>query len=66
VDVGVYDTIADFVKGKFHGGTDRVFSLKDHGVGLGSVDKKVPASIKAAEKKTEAAIISGKLKPPTK
>ena len=66
VDVGVYDTIRDAVKGKFKGGGDHVFALKDGGVGLAPISSKVPASIRAAEKKTEAAILSGKLKPPTK
>jgi len=66
VDVGVYDTIAAAVKGTFKGGTDRLFTLKDGGVGLAPISSKVPASIRAAEKKTEAAILSGKLKPPVK
>jgi basic membrane protein A and related proteins len=66
VDVGVYDTIAAAVKGTFKGGTDRLFTLRDGGVGLAPISSKVPASIRAAEKKTEAAILSGKLKPPVK
>ena len=66
VDVGVFDTIQDVVKGRFKGGRDHVFALKDGGVGLAPLSSKVPASIKAAEKKTEAAILSGKLKLPVK
>ncbi len=66
VDVGVYDTIKDVVDGKFKGGQDRLFALKDGGVGLAAISGKVSASIRAAEKKTEAAILSGKLKPPVK
>jgi basic membrane protein A len=66
VDVGVYDTIQDLVNAKFKGGKDHVFALKDGGVGLASISAKVPASIKAANQKTAGAILSGKLKPPTK
>jgi basic membrane protein A and related proteins len=66
VDVGVYDTIQDLVQAKFKGGRDHVFTLKDGGVGLASISSKVPASIKAANAKTAAAILSGKLKPPVK
>ncbi len=66
VDVGVYDTIQDAVKGRFKGGRDHLFALKDGGVGLAAISGKVSASIKKAEKKTEAAILSGKLKPPVK
>ena len=43
VDVGVYDTIAAAVKGTFKGGTDRLFTLKDGGVGLAPISSKVPA-----------------------
>ena len=66
VDVGVYDTIQDLVQAKFRGGRDHVFALKDGGVGLLSISSKVSASIKAANAKTAAAILSGKLKPPVK
>ncbi len=66
VEVGVYNTIQDAVNGKFKGGRDHVFALKGGGVGLAPISSKVSASIKAAEKKTEAAIIAGTLKPPTK
>jgi basic membrane protein A and related proteins len=66
VDVGVYDTIRDLVNAEFKGGRDHLFALKDGGVGLAPLSSKVPASIRAAERKTEAAILNGKLKPPTK
>ena len=66
VDVGVYDTILDLTQAKFKGGRDHVFALKDGGVGLVSISNKVSASIKAANAKTAAAILSGKLKPPVK
>jgi basic membrane protein A len=42
VDVSVYDTIQQVLQGKFHGGTNAVFSLQNHGVGLGKISPKVP------------------------
>src|SRR5207248_11386156 len=34
-DVGVYDTVVAAAGGQFKGGTDLVFNLKNHGVGVG-------------------------------
>jgi basic membrane protein A len=42
VDVSVFDTIQAVLDGKFKGGTDSVFSLKNDGVGLGKISPKVP------------------------
>ncbi len=42
VDTSVYATIQQVLDGKFAGGTDSVFSLKNDGVGLGKISPKVP------------------------
>jgi basic membrane protein A len=42
VDTSVYATIQQVLAGKFHGGTNAVFSLKNQGVGLGKISSKVP------------------------
>jgi basic membrane protein A and related proteins len=44
VDTSVYATIQQVIAGKFAGGTNMVFSLKNNGVGLGKISPKVPAA----------------------
>jgi basic membrane protein A len=66
VDVGVYRTIETLVKGKFKGGRDVTYAVKDGGVGLGKVNGKVTAAIRAATTKVQNQIKAGTLKPPTK
>jgi basic membrane protein A and related proteins len=44
VDTSVFDTIKQVLAGKFAGGTNAVFSLKNGGVALGKVSSKVPQS----------------------
>ena len=44
VDTSVYSTIQQVLAGKFAGGTNAVFSLKNDGVGLGKISPKVPAA----------------------
>jgi basic membrane protein A len=69
VDVGVFDAIKATKTGKFKGGTNLVFNLKNNGVALGKFSprlkgallKKVNAKIAVLRKQ----IISGKIKPPT-
>jgi Uncharacterized ABC-type transport system, periplasmic component/surface lipoprotein len=61
VDTSVYSTIQQVIAGKFAGGTNAVFSLKNNGVGLGKISPKVPA---ADVKKVQAIaklISSGKI-----
>ena len=41
VDTSVYATIQQVLDGKFRGGTNAVFSLKNQGVGLGKISPKV-------------------------
>ena len=64
VDQAVFLTIKDVVDGKYAGGTDRIFALKDGGVGLGKISAKVPSSIKAKLVKVTADIKAGKIKIP--
>ena len=42
VDTSVYATIQQVLAGKFNGGTNAVFSLKNDGVGIGKVSPQVP------------------------
>jgi basic membrane protein A len=71
VDVAVFDTIADFKKNgaKFKGGFDKIFDVKNGGVGYGRLSAKLPAAVRAEYKRSTDAlaklIASGKLKPPT-
>jgi basic membrane protein A and related proteins len=62
VDQAVFLTIQDVSYGRFAGGTDRIFSLKDGGVGLGKISAKVPPSIKAKLVRLTARIRAGKIK----
>ena len=62
--VGVYDTVVQASKGKFPGGKNLVFNLKNGGVGVGKISPKVkPAWIKLM-KQYKSRIIHHKLKPP--
>jgi len=63
-DVGVYDTVLGASKGKFKGGTDLLFNLKNNGVGVGKISPKVPKSWITLMNTYKQKIISGKLKPP--
>ncbi len=71
VDVAVYDTIADFKRtgAKFKGGFDKIYNVKNGGVGYGRLSVKLPAAVRAAYKRSTDAlaklIAGGKLKPPT-
>lgn len=68
VDVAVFDTIKAAVDGKFEGGQNQVFGLKEGGVALApyhDFDSKVPQTIKDAVKKATDDIIGGKVTVPT-
>jgi basic membrane protein A len=65
VDQGVYLTIKDVEEGKFEGGRDLVFDLKNGGVGLGKTSPKVPKSILRQVDRLKAQIIAGTITPPT-
>jgi basic membrane protein A len=61
---GVYDTVVQASKGKFKGGKNLVFNLKNKGVGVGKISPKVPAAWITLMNKFKTEIIKGKLKPP--
>ncbi len=63
VDVGVFSAIAQVKAGKFQGGTNLFFNLKNGGIGVGKINPAVPAADRALMNKYKADIISGKLKP---
>jgi basic membrane protein A and related proteins len=62
VDTSVYSTIQQVIAGKFAGGTNMVFSLKNNGVGLGKISKKVPAADVKLLQSIAKQIASGKIK----
>jgi basic membrane protein A len=59
VDTSVYATIQQVLDGKFAGGTDSVFSIKNDGVALGKVSSKVPKKFVAQVRKISAQIANG-------
>ena len=64
---GVYDTVVAASKGQFKGGKNRVFNLRNNGVGVGKITPQVtqkhPSWIKLM-KKFKSKIIHHKLKVP--
>ena len=62
VDVGVSRTMKQAKTGTFRGYGNTTFSVRAGGVGLGTISKKVPASIIAGEKVLEKQLKTGKLK----
>jgi basic membrane protein A len=62
VDQAVYLTIRSVQLGKFRGGTNAVFGLKDDGVGLGKISPKVPRSIVQKVDQIRQQIVAGKIK----
>jgi basic membrane protein A len=62
VDTSVYATIQQVIAGKFAGGTNMTFSLKNNGVGLGKISPKVPAADVRALRSITRQIMSGKIK----
>ena len=71
VDQAVFDTISEYVKDPkgFKGGTDKIYDIKNAGVGFGKLSSKLPPAVrKALIKNTNALakqIVSGKVTPPT-
>jgi len=62
VDISVFATIQQVLAGKFAGGTNAVFSLRNNGVGLGKISAKVPRSDVRKVLQIAKAIASGKIK----
>ncbi len=69
VDVGVFDAIQAAKSGKFKGGKNLVFNLKNNGVALGKISPKLKgkelSTIMAKINTLKKGIISGKIKVPT-
>jgi basic membrane protein A and related proteins len=65
VDTGVYDAIQQASAGQFKGGSDLVFDLKNHGMGVGRISPVVPASWIKLMNQYRAKIVAGTLKVPT-
>jgi basic membrane protein A len=65
VDTGVYAAIAQARAGKFKGGSDLVFNLKNGGMGVGRINPAVPDSFVELMNSYKEKIIAGTLKVPT-
>jgi basic membrane protein A and related proteins len=62
VDTAVFLAIKSVVDGRFKGGTNMIFGLKQNGVGIGKISSKVPQSEVTKVNQIRADIISGKIK----
>jgi basic membrane protein A and related proteins len=65
VDTGVFDAIQQAQSGKFQGGTDLVFDLKNGGMGVGKINPSVPKAYVTLMNSYKKQIIAGTLKVPT-
>ena len=69
VDTGIFDAIKAAKAGKFKGGSNLVFNLKNNGVALGKLSPRLTGKLKkqvlAKVATLRKQIISGKIKPPT-
>jgi basic membrane protein A and related proteins len=64
VETGVFGVAQQEQQGKFKGGTDLNFNLKNGGLGLGKINPSVPASFIKLMNSYKAKIIAGTLKVP--
>ena len=64
VDNGVFQAIAQEKAGKFAGGSDLVFNLKNGGMGVGKISPSVPKAFVTLMNGYKAKIIAGTLKVP--
>jgi basic membrane protein A len=65
VDVGVQDAIKSVQEGKFKGGADLLFNLKNNGMSVGKINPAVPKAYITEMNKYKQQIIDGTLKVPT-
>jgi basic membrane protein A len=65
VDTGVYDAIQQVKQGKWNGGHDLVFNLKNGGMSVGKINPAVPQSDITLMNQYRQKIISGSLKIPS-
>ena len=61
LDVAVFDTIDELVRGTLETGRTSCFSLRNGGVGLGTISAGVPRSLKAEIEDVTAEIVAGKI-----
>jgi basic membrane protein A and related proteins len=66
VDQSVFLTAKSVKDGKFKGGTDAVFNLKNSGVAVGKIDARVPRAFVKRMNALKPLLISGKIKAPSK
>jgi basic membrane protein A and related proteins len=64
VDTSVFLTAAAAKSGTFRGGVDAVFNLKNKGVAIGKINRRVPKAFITQMNKLRPLIVSGKIKPP--
>jgi basic membrane protein A len=65
VDVAVETVILSAKRGTYKGGNDLNFNLKNKGVAIGKISRKVPKAFVAKMNALKPQILSGKIKPPT-
>ena len=61
LDIAVFDTIEELVRGTLETGRTSRFSLRNRGVGLGTINAAVPRSLKAEIEDVRAEIVAGKI-----
>ena len=61
MDVAVFDTIEELVRGTLETGRTSRFSLRNGGVGLGTISAGVPRSLKAEIEDVRAEIVAGRI-----
>ena len=66
VDQAVFLTAGAVKAGKFKGGTDAVFNLKNKGVGIGKISPRVPKRFVTRMNALRPLLMSGKIKAPKK
>jgi basic membrane protein A len=64
VDNAVYQTAQAVKAGRFRGGVNAVFNLKNNGVAIGKISPRVPRAFVRRMNALRPQIISGKIKPP--
>ena len=65
LDVAVFDTIEELARGTLETGRTSRFSLRNRGVGLGTISAAVPRSVKAEIENVTAEIVAGKIPIPS-
>ena len=64
VDVAVFQTAQAVKAGRFRGGVNAVFNLKNNGVSIGKINRRVPRAFITRMNALRPQIVSGKIKPP--